>query len=1092
MNATVKMLCVGTVVSVAFGLMADDPVYITGAEYEVSNETWLVVKSGNGTLVAPFDKKDSNNVSRLVVARGASLKIGVDSPFSSGRPVLYLNGTLDVNGHSFRAYRLFNDPDMDTAADADDLRTVPGRIINSSETPVTLTFESSNPSYFYGSIEECPGTIDITSVGNVDFVVKSPVTTNTISSITATSKGVLRPETMPTIFKFVFQPPADETEFMKLGEIELTYRGKTVRGATVTTVTTSSKSDDASSKNTNLIDGKANTYWTAGTTGGQTVTISITPPGPVDGYRITPHKASNRPTEWDVYVSRGTTGWKSFLVDSQRNFQWYSRRDGTSTTNILFSAGVRLGNVLGTNTAVTLSSSATTPMEVSTIAPMEIKSLSGSGQVRLRHDTVFGPGDVSGFTGEFCHAGNETWRKMGYLTLSARNGEEQQFSIVDGSNLSIVNGGDDLVSVLLDDASAFADRHLFGRLADGEKGALGLVKRGSGERIVETEDAAYTGPTAVHGGTLTVAKRRASYTARYVRISPTETKGGNGSNPWGMTEFELLDANGDKVNWPSGTEVRKPENTDTLTSSIGLPRLIDGDIATRMLMSKYTSGTDKYPPATIDTKTGVTFCSYRWYTPHNRKEDPARTPTKWIIEVSDTGVDGSWVVCDVGEQAWSAEDQADDDARAGDAFADYTGRLRGPFTATGHAKSAGTGLYTLDSAFFGEGSSVAARDTHRKLKSRYFLFKVLETARPDRDQYSYGWELAELSLYKDGARVPWPDGTTISSAGGTVNGNNNSRLTSLVNNIVWEPDGRATAANPNAERTFVTEMPSFVVINAGEELEFDAYAFVSTSSELVYTDRIPKAWTFGIATSNDSNDNFETIDSVGNYTPGVDYVITQAYQRLGPFDVSSKFPILDTYAANSIGDRSPVAIDAGATLKIDADYEQFGPLSGAGTLDLVLNAVGEINACASATFSGSVTGEGTLAVCGDAVQTFDGATLSGVKTLELNGGAIAGTASFGGNDVTVAFNGGATGATLSGIGTLTVTGDVKYAVPDVTGMESYSATLFTATNIPAASQALLAAGAFADASRKWKWGVTVNDTTVTLYGNRRGTTITIR
>ena len=46
---------------------------------------------------------------------------------------------------------------------------------------------------------------NITSIANGDFVVKSPVTTNTISSITVTgTKGVLRPETMPTIFKFVF------------------------------------------------------------------------------------------------------------------------------------------------------------------------------------------------------------------------------------------------------------------------------------------------------------------------------------------------------------------------------------------------------------------------------------------------------------------------------------------------------------------------------------------------------------------------------------------------------------------------------------------------------------------------------------------------------------------------------------------------------------------------------------------------------------------------------------------------------------------------------------------------------------------------
>ena len=324
-----------------------------------------------------------------------------------------------------------------------------------------------------------------------------------------------------------------------------------------------------------------------------------------------------------------------------------------------------------------------------------------------------------------------------------------------------------------------------------------------------------------------------------------------------------------------------------------------------------------------------------------------------------------------------------------------------------------------------------------------------------------------------------------------MNGNSNSRLTNLVNNIVWEPDGRETAENTHAERTFVPAIPSFVDRHAGGGLEFDAYALVSTSTTLIYTDRLPKAWTFGIATSNDSNDNFETIDSVGNYTPGVDYVITQAYQRLGPFDVASKFPYLDTLAANSIGDRSPVAIDEGATLKIDADYEQFGPLSGAGSLDFVLNAVGEINACAPATFSGSVTGKGTLAVCGTDVQTFDDASLSGVKTLELNGGVITGTASFGGNDVTVTFNGGATGAALSGIGTLTVTGDVKYALPDLAGQSAYSVTLFTATSIPAESKALLEAGVV-DVPHGWLCTVTVTETKVTLEARKRGLVLLVK
>ena len=122
----------------------------------------------------------------------------------------------------------------------------------------------------------------------------------------------------------------------------------------------------------------------------------------------------------------------------------------------------------------------------------------------------------------------------------------------------------------------------------------------------------------------------------------------------------------------------------------------------------------------------------------------------------------------------------------------------------------------------------------------------------------------------------------------------------------------------------------------------------------------------------------------------------------------------------------------------------------------------------------------------------DGAVLSGVKTLELNGGAIAGTASFGGSDVTVAFNGGATRAVLSGIGTLTVTGDVKYGVPNLDGQDSYAVTLFTATSIPTESQTALAAGEIVGVSRKWVWKIVVTETSVALSGHRRGIQISIR
>ena len=62
------------------------------------------------------------------------------------------------------------------------------------------------------------------------------------------------------------------------------------------------------------------------------------------------------------------------------------------------------------------------------------------------------------------------------------------------------------------------------------------------------------------------------------------------------------------VAWPTNAVVSKPSNTGNIASTNALSRLIDGDTSTRMLMSKYTDDSGKYPPATIDTKTNITFC----------------------------------------------------------------------------------------------------------------------------------------------------------------------------------------------------------------------------------------------------------------------------------------------------------------------------------------------------------------------------------------------------------------------------------------------------------------------------------------------------
>lgn len=408
----------------------------------------------------------------------------------------------------------------------------------------------------------------------------------------------------------------------------------------------------------------------------------------------------------------------------------------------------------------------------------------------------------------------------------------------------------------------------------------------------------------------------------------------------------------------------------------------------------------------------------------------------------------------------------------------------------GAAEAASSGLYTLPTEFISKGT---APYFYTKLKSRYFMLQVRETANPEKEPNTYGWELAEICLLRNGERVNWPQGIKITCGGGNVSAN--SSLMNLVDNVIREEQG-ANNTNPNTPapgRTFFTEVPSYVMIDAGEEIVFDSYSFVSTSPYGTFTAKLPKAWNFSVCTDGDIA-SFTTIDSVGSYAPGTDYAITQAYQQLGPFNVASRFPVLDGLAGNSIGDRSPVSIAEEATLKLDTPYEVFGPLSGSGTLDLGWFCTGGINAYENATFSGRVSGCGTLVICGTGTQTFDGAKLAGVRTLQIASGTIVGTASFEGCDVTVSFRGGAVGAALSDIGHLAVSGNVKYAVPPLPAeAKSFSATIFSASFISAESKSLLESGEFCGELRKnWKYGVTVTDTSVIVHGHARGTIVVVR
>ena len=1043
----------------SLGARADDPVYITGAEYTIAGNA-LTVSSGNGLLV----QKTPSSLTHIWIMEGTSLKLTTDGDAFGSQMVMHIFGTLDVNGKSFSALRLDNRTD---AASPD--RTTCGRIINTSDSGSTikLTSNASQGNPYFGTFEELPGKISVES-SNLLYAMRSPTVASPASEFTFSERTVLSVVDRPTKIKFVFRPPADATKPIRLAEISLTDQGLPVASRSVTV-----SSEATGHAGSYLVDIASSTYWSAAETGEQTVEIETFGVNSIDGYKITPYDGapasgiaaastdtSYRPSGWDVYVWRDAY-FRYVLVDSRSDFSgWYPYNGTTSTTNLTFASIGLFGNPFGENVSVTLNNTASNyAAKVSGNETIKVGKFTSKGEVLIADGSTFAPGDISESTGAFT-ANGSTAQRMARLELSSRGGAEQLLSITNAQNLAVVNGGSEPVSVLLDDSRT--GEHLFGSLKDGENGQLGLVKRGSGERVIETEDSSYTGPTVVHGGTLTVARKRSPTTARYLRFSPLTTYSASGTGyRWSANELQLFDANGNLIDL-SGATVSKPAGTKNEHTTAKLARLVDGDTTTRILMPDYSTGSD-LPPVIIDTVTGVTFSSYSWWTATDTNEQKSRVVTSWLLEVSNDGE--NWTVCD--RNAKSADD-----------FDKAVSKQRGPFALNelnGAAQSTGAGLRTLsETGLFAAGTP---RDTHRKLKAQYFRFRVFETVAPFATSDSWGWQLTEVGLMKDGARVDWPAATTGTMLGSSTHAS--EMHLKLFDNVIWQDDnGNVSTAN----RCFVRTLPSAVVINAHEPLEFDAYSLTTTSPSSSQGTRLPKTWFMEVSLD---GSNYYRIDAVSDYTPVGD-VLTKNYQEMGPFPVAEKWPLLDMGAGDSLGDKSPVEIDTGATLKLATDYEKFGPLSGAGTLELEWDAVGEINACAPATFSGSVTGRGTLAVCGDAVQTFDGATLSGVNTLELNGGAIAGAASFGGNDVTVAFNGGATRAALSGIGTLTVTGNVKYAVPDLTGISSYSATLFTATSIPDATKTLLEKGEVVGAQRTWKWTVSVVGGSVTLSGRRLG------
>ncbi|MGN0846383.1 MAG: autotransporter-associated beta strand repeat-containing protein, partial [Kiritimatiellia bacterium] len=1012
-----------------------------GETVTVGPVTGALRKTGLGTLV--FAGAEANNCS-LVVAEGtvrlASTSVAVlkDVTVDAGarllldadeqigdNAVLRLNGTFDLNGHTETLQRFHNTTAVGFLRDGSD-----AALINSSASPATIRTVEENA--FYGRITREPGDILMESESGMQSLLGAA---DAIAPTTIRAKGdaSVIPYTGWSEVRFVLHSARVRGTRLSLSEIQLTLDGVPIPLENVNSVNVVGTS--LANNGLVLRDGRADTEWQATADTNVVVIVTLRGYPRVNGYRL--GAAANvlaAPADWDVYVRRADpTGF--MLVDRRRgekivraNDRW-TTFDHTLSTNYLFSVSSRPMSPLAPNTQIDLAGTSFKQMCVANSEPLLVGPVVGTGGIQIENGSTFAPADLTRWRGTWSFLDCQSLYDRATIQLTtARGGAAEQPLRLTATtaNVTVENVGAEPMSVLLDDDAPAESMR--GRLADG-MAPLGLIKRGTGTRTLATGDSANTGATVVEAGCLKVCgafgpERPAS--CRYLRIWPQRNNKGNDSNGfnWGMNDFQLLDADGNVVAFPNGTEVTA-ENGFHETSVAA--NLIDGNISTRTLVmntsEEKTTKKGYCSWVVIDMKTAVSFTGYRWYTAHGNSADQNRVPIEWTIETSDDGI--TWTVLTRQTEAYTL-----------DYGSGNNGFPRGPYALTGDGGA--TSLATIPSAFF---AGTTPRSTHAPaLKARYFKFQPHETYDMNAGDTAYGWMISEFALFRDGERVDWPTGTTPTLFGGGLNTNNGSKLENICDNVTTGGgDGNSI------HRVFVTRMPTFVTIDAGEEVAFDAYGFYSAAAGGVL-ERIPTAWTVSISADGTS---WTVIDA----RAGERNIKANSYALQGIWSIANRYPLLaDSAATDAIGDASPVSIHAGASLSVDSYYERFGTLSGEGTLTLCRDAVAEVNVCTDGIFGGSVTGVGTLAVCGVATQTFEN-TVIDVAKMELNGGTVTGTASRTGN-FALTFSGGVWGGTLDVSGALTVSGTPTFVLPEM-GANGCRQTLFTYSSIDAASAAVL-------------------------------------
>ena len=865
--------------------------------------------------------------------------------------------------------------------------------------------------------------------------------------VTASAMFLARATTIHFSITDVAADGESTQKLLRLAELMLTYKGIPVVKYNDWPLTFTTKgnwadlkatSDQYWDQNRSILESPAVFSMSVGSSGGTGAYGCAS----VDGYRIAPpEQPAYAPTVWEIYASRGeNTG--AILLDHRENDPLNRPAISSSTEKDNWSHRLShdfgfnrltFGSPIGRNTDVELGSGAA--LRMSTIAPFRIGNLSGQGRVQIDDGSVFAPTGLVGWTGTVSAQYSD---KMGREAKFAISGSQSHAAF--SHEEIVLVGGDENAEVVFDDSVTM----LKTRLADGETPLNVTFDPGEGKATyLATQNAAYSGETKVASGTLSLFGPRQSVTCQYIRIAPKKVPSADSFHVyWAMNEFKVFDAQGqeivlkDVVESVSASNKAQEWNGSTTDGS----KLIDGDVTSRCL--PYGDGIQT---VTIKTKTPITFSSYDWY-PSVKDGSPSknRYPIELMIEVSSDGE--TWTVADYRTLVPPTDN------------ADYC-KYQGGDSHFGLCSDfAGRNFETLPAEF--TGTTAADSSFVQTVKAQYIRFSPYETfygGKYDSDTY-YGWHVSEFSLMKNGEIVPWPAATTVGLDGCELTATSYGNALKNIADNLYPGCGKG-----EVNRCFVNQCGGWVLINANEVLEFDAYELWNGVQPSGYAKRLPRAWTVEVSMD---KVNWHVID---NHPARETDVCPDIYGAYGPFSLKNRWPV--NAARNAIGDESQLSVAHGATFDMASPFERVGGLSGLGSVVLDGATLALNDGARTPVFEGAVTGNGTL-VLESGVQAFDNADLTGVTELAFAGGAFAGTARF---------------------GALKVTGDVKLVVPEALMAEGGSATLFTYDSIDAASKAALEAATFVyDFTGKRQVEIVVGEKSAVVNVRRHGMMLLVR